>query len=272
MLPHKTKARLLAVLRLGGSDQIHEADTALSKAIQMMEEHGITIDALLDQVTAHDLPQSVCADLARRYCLSRPDMGATARDEYYRVIFLRIAERYAPRTHAETRTKASTESKPKPTEETPQPSSKEQGGGKASGSGSTDAGSRARARSDWKSRMDEARERAREDTARKAHEEATHEKPTPSPPRWYPSGGNMGQSFFTALFRNPIRTIRLFFVCFLFALPWGFVSCILLAGILRHFAIHTLDGVRWIDALSVALFPFMVAKGYSLVRQGWLEE
>jgi hypothetical protein len=266
MITKKTKDRL----RLGESDQIHEADAALSKAVRMMEEHGIIIDALLDQIGRNDLPQTVCAELARQYCLTRMDKGPSAREDYYRAIFLRIAELYAPRTPAGATARTSTGSEPKPAGEKAPPSSGRQGDRKASGSGS-DAGSSAKARGDWQSRMDEARERAREDTARKAHEEATqHEKPHPSTPRWYSVSRDIGQSFFSATFRNPVRTVRLFLVCCLFALPWGFASCILLAGILRHFAIHALDSVSWIDALSVAMFPFMVWKGYSLIRKGWL--
>jgi len=162
MLDQKIKSRLLSLLRLGASDQIHEADTALSKAVQMMEKHGITIDDLLDQIGASELPQSVCADLARRYCLTRPDMGPTARDEYYRAVFLRIAERYAPEAKL-TNTK--------------KPTASPESGGQAG----------KRGRSDWKSRMDDTRRASAGNRHEQTREEASQQyrrySPRPAPIR-----------------------------------------------------------------------------------------
>jgi hypothetical protein len=245
MLDQKIKSRLLSLLRLGASDQIHEADTALSKAVQMMEKHGITIDDLLDQIGASELPQSVCADLARRYCLTRPDMGPTARDEYYRAVFLRIAERYAPEAKL-TNTK--------------KPTASPESGGQAG----------KRGRSDWKSRMDDTRRASAGNRHEQTREEASQQYRRYSPPpRSHSTDRDPEESFLSATLRNPAQTARLFFVCCLYALPRGFVACILLAGGLREADIHFLDSVHWIDALSVVSFPFMIWKGHKLVSDGW---
>jgi hypothetical protein len=97
MPSNKIIHRLLAVLRLGGSDQIHEADTAFRKAVSIMEEQGIAIDALLDRISKNDLPQSVIAELARRYCLSRTDRGPSDREDYYRTVFCVRRRESSPR-------------------------------------------------------------------------------------------------------------------------------------------------------------------------------
>jgi hypothetical protein len=270
MTDEKVIRRLLNVLRLGGSDQIHEADAALAKGVQMMNEHGITIEGLLDQIRPNDLSQPVVADLARRYCLSRPDLGPSARDAYYRTVFLRIAELYAPGVKAGGKTKSPTPSESKPAGEKAE---------RPSGERRDDA----RERADWKSRMDEAREKAtqareREEAAERARQAAeerartfqeeneilrqnreTTEKRKQRFPR-YP--------FLSDVLSSPLRILRLFIICCLYAFPRGLVCIILLSGGLQELGIHTFDGLGWIDALTIAMFPFTIIKGRDLYGSG----
>ena len=250
IVDEKVMRRLIAILRLGGSEQIHEADSALRKAVLMMEEHGITVDALLDRIGRDALPQTVCAELARRYCLSRLDKGPSAREDYYRAVFLRIARLYQLEENVEAGEKPPTDNVPRPASEKTKRAYERQ----------DDTG----ARPDWKSRMDEDRRRAQEASPR-----ATPERENSPPPPRYSSDKDFGRSFFAEIIRNPAQTIRLFLVCCLYGLPRGFIACIILAGGLQKADIHTYDSISWIHALSIAMFPFMVWKARRLVRSGW---
>ena len=259
MADETTIRRLKGVLRLGKSDHIHEADSALRKALSMMDEHGITIDALLDRIGRDELPQNVYADLAYRYCFSRSDMGPSAKEAYYQAIFLRISRMYAPTHNIREVATEATETKPQSTNEPPERSPGKQ-------RADTKEEARTPPRSDWKSRMDEARSREtrekpfREPYAKSDEQTATHTSHVETRPE---------RSFFREALHNPARVVHLFFVCVLYGLPRAFLLCIILAGVFRENRIHTFDGLDWVDFLSIVLFPFLVWKGRSLVRHGW---
>lgn len=304
----KTLQRLLKILRMGGSDQIHEADTAFSMVITLMEKHTITIENLLDQFQPKDIPQQVMAELARRYCLSRTDRGLSAREEYYRSTFLRIAEWYSPRPKTEEPTetpdrKPTTSTNQKSSSTTSSESQKQKPPNHESPKRYTNTGQRDstgeqnrrqgstkststdnKDPADWKRKMDEARERENEarrreaesDQARRTAEEQARKLQEENERfrrereseelrvRRSPRSG-----FFSDAFSNPLLTVRLFLVCCLYGLPRAVISLVLLAGGFQELGIHTFDSLNWVDALSIALFPFTVYKGIQLYRSGW---
>ena len=297
---HKILQRLLKMLRLGGSGEVHEADTAFSMSITLMEKHNITIETLLDQFQPKDIPQPVMAELARRYCLSRTDLGLSAREEYYRSTFLRIAEWYSqrPKTEAPSKTteqntapntnqrRSDTGSGATPNQE-PQKRDTNTGQGDPTGGNNnrqeSNKNTRDRDHFDWKREMDEAREREKESRRREAESEQARRVAEEQARKLQEENDRLRRKreseenrirssrrgFLSNAFSHPLLTIRLFLVCCLYGLPRAVISLVLLAGGLQELGIHTFDSLNWIDALSIALFPFTIQKGIQLYQAGW---
>ena len=254
-LDTKSFKRLVKVLNVGSSPQAGEADAALSKGIAIMEERGFTIDELLEYVRPDELPQTVCAELARRYCLSRPELTSSAKDEYYRSVFLKIAEKYSPSSSRQTNhTRSETQRD------------------RNEGQSQADA--------DWVRNMDEARRRG-SGPRTKADGERPGASPSPesersrenqrSPFRFFKrwNWSLPHSDFLSDAARFPNKTVRLFFACFLFGILPGFALSILAAGMLDQYGIHAFDSWHWSRVLAIATFPFAAFKGIFLYRSGW---
>lgn len=248
---------LVKVLYVGSSPQAGEADAAFLKSISMMEDRGVTIDDILNRIRADDLPQPVLAELARRYCLSRPNLTSSGKDEYYRSVFLKIAEMYAPRASVRSASDAE----------------KQQETNNAS----------TQSDEDWVRKMDEARKRQEND----ARPKSSHSKPEPPPSpserdrnsarlRWtipaFSILWNLVLRHFGILSyaaRYPLRTTRLVLICGMFGVPPGAIAAVFLGGYLENHQIHALDDLHWSIFLAITSLPFVVIKGVSLCRKGW---
>lgn len=248
-LDTKSFKRLVKVLNVGSSPQAGEADAALSKGIAIMEERGFTIDELLEYVRPDELPQTVCAELARRYCLFRPELTSSAKDEYYRSVFLKIAEKYSPSSSRQTNhTRSETQRD------------------RNEGQSQADA--------DWVRNMDERRRRAQGQEP---------PRPSPSPASTSRTASSRYSGWFVLLrrlkvssrspflqdaLRNPERIVRFFLACCLFSILPGFALSVAVAGFLDYANIHIFDQAHWSLVLVICTFPFLVYRGLWLYRSG----
>lgn len=254
MIDERVLRKILAVLRLGDSPIPAEADAALSKGIALMDAQGVTIETLLERIDPASFPQGVCAELARRYCLSRPHRSSSERDEYYRRIFFEIARKFSPKD-AEKR-------------------GGESPGARAKNPNDPDP--------DFVRRMDEERrkweaERARQDAAAAAERarqkqaqrdaEARKRRVWPRISAWRIAP--IRNEFLRTAFRTPFKTVGLFAACLLAALIPGIVTAVILAGTLRFLEIHAFDTLHWTTVLGVTMVPFVLRKGRVLYRSGW---
>jgi hypothetical protein len=269
----KVRNRLLKVLRMGASDHANEADTAFATVLRIMDENGISIEALLETLKPNDVPQHVIAELARRYCFSRPDKSNNQMAEYYGEAFDAIAEKYTarPKPKPEGPHRGDTRSR----EETPGSQRPEEPEGGSD---------------DWIRRMDEARRKHQAEAERQAREagareradleermrrmgeenealrrERSREMEAAEARRWK----FLGSRFFSDALSRPAHTVRLFLACCLYGLPRALGVLLLLGAGFQELGIHTFDRLNWIDALTILLFPFTIKKGIELYRAGW---
>lgn len=265
MLDQTFLRRLVLVLRMGSSDQVHEADTAFRKALAMMEERGVTLDMLFRAISPGDLPQSVCAEIARRYCLSRPDLGPSAREDAYKAAFLEIVRIYSPEIVSPT-----SRSHENPSSEAPQRRTSKTSSGDT-GRESSEHRSEAPPKSDWKSRMDETRRWAQRDSSdHGARSSNAHTNASWNPDDFFRSASEPSGGFFIFKtdFSQPIFCAKLLFLCVLYGLPRGFLLALVIAGVCREYDIHTFDRVSWEMMLLVCAFPFLVWKWRGMVSRG----
>lgn len=251
MIDAATFRKLLAILRLGESDQFHEADAALRKGVEMMVARGVTMDALLERIRPSDLPQSVCAELARRYYEAQSNLSSSERQTRYQRAFAVIARKYAPDEFRETKSTGTTS---------------------GAGQGRSDPDP------DWVNRMDERRRRqgaqgnGAQSGARPSGEKGSQERRQPwwqwpTKPVWrFPE---IRSEFLAYAIRSPIRAIHFFAVCFLSSLIPGILFGIAIGGVLDYYRIHIFDNLHWTTVLGISMFPFMVRRGRGLYRRGW---
>lgn len=255
--------KLLAILRLGGSDQPHEADAALRKGVEMMKARGVTMAEFLERCHPNDLPQGVCAELARRYYDARDDLSVSDRQQEYQIAFARIARKYLPedfRPHEES------PRKPEEPHRNPEP---KQGSGPDS---------------DWVQNMERRRreeEERRRNAARqgRAGDSGPNErptKPTKERGRWWLHSvalrfriPDIHNGFLSRAVRAPIKTFHLFCVSLVASIIPGIITSIIIAWLLGYSDIHIFDQVGWRVVLGISMFPFMIWKWRKLYRLGW---
>lgn len=255
--------KLLAVLRLGGSDQPHEADAALRKGVEMMKARGITMEAVLERFHPNDLPQGVCAELARRYYDARDDLSVSDRQKEYQIAFARIAKKYLPeefQPHEES---------PRKQEEAQKTTEPERGSGPDP---------------DWVQSMERRRreeEERRRNTTGRGRDGDTgpterRAKPTKARSPWRLHSvisrfliPDIQNGFLSRAVRAPIKTFHLFCASFIASIIPGILASITIAWLLRYFGIHVFDQLDWVIVLSVSMFPLMIWKVRKLYRLGW---
>lgn len=255
--------KLLAVLRLGGSDQPHEADAALRKGVEMMKARGVTMAGFLERFNPNDLPQGVCAELARRYYDARDDLSVSDRQKEYQIAFARIAKKYLPE---EFRPHEESPRKPEEPQKNPEP---ERGSGPDP---------------DWVQSM-ERRRREEEERRRNAAGRGRNGDTGPTERRAKPTKArspwrlhsiiprflipDIHNGFLSRAVRAPIKTIHLFCVSLVASIIPGILASIVIAWLLRYFDIYIFDQLDWETVLSVSMFPLMIRKGRKLYRLGW---